>query len=210
MAQLRHLRDCSDDDIGHGRGGRVTEPAVQTDQIQSAVCQHVASQLIAPRRVDDHSWRLGERIAGQRKETAPLALRANVEHNRVIHEHVVIMSIETMPVPRVADADRIVIDPLGYAGDGVIHVEAKFGYMETPNVPNALRLLDPKRTEGRIDLDTASYFLSKLELLKGAAPTMAAWRKRLFIATSYITADAAEYFSLPLEWTVIMGARVEV
>ena len=111
-------------------------------------------------------------------------MRANVEHNRVIHEHVVIMSIETLPVPRVPDAERVVVDDLGYARDGIIHVSANFGYMETPNVPDALRLLDPAQTEGVIDLENASYFLSKLELQKGTAPTMAAWRKRLFIATS--------------------------
>ena len=52
--------------------------------------------------------------------------------------------------------------------------------------------------------------LSKLELQRGTAPTMAVWRKRLFIATSYITADAAEYFGLPLDRTVIMGSRIEV
>ena len=82
------------------------------------------------------------------KETAPLAMRANVEHNHVLHEHVVIMSIETLPVPRVPDAERIEVDALGYAGDGIIHVTAHFGYMETPNVPDALRLLDPAQTEG--------------------------------------------------------------
>jgi KUP system potassium uptake protein len=144
------------------------------------------------------------------KETAPLAMRATVQHTRVLHEHVLIMSIDTLPVPRVPDAQRIAVDELGYARDGIIHVAASFGYMETPNIPGTLRLLDPAQTEGAIDLDDASYFLSKLELRKGAAPTMAAWRKRLFIATSYITADAAEYFGLPLDRTVIMGSRIEV
>ncbi|MFE9319383.1 potassium transporter Kup [Nocardia sp. NPDC052278] len=144
------------------------------------------------------------------KETAPLAMRANVEHNRVLHEHVVILSIITLPVPRVPDAERTEIDPLGYTEDGIIHVNAYFGYMETPNVPNTLRLLDPTKTEGRISVDDASYFLSKIELKKGTEPTMAQWRKGLFIATSYITADAAEYFGLPGERTVIMGSRVEV
>ena len=70
--------------------------------------------------------------------------------------------------------------------------------------------LDPARTEGRIDVDTASYFLSKLELVTGDEPTMSPWRKRLFIATSYITADAAAYFKLPLDRTVIIGSRIEV
>ena len=144
------------------------------------------------------------------KETAPLAMRANVEHNRVRHEHVVIMSIETVPVPRVADAERMDVDDLGCSGDGIVHVSARFGYMETPAVPHALALLDPRQSEGVIDAVGASYFVSKIELTKGEAPTMARWRKRLFIATSHITADAAEYFGLPRDQTVIVGSRIEV
>jgi KUP system potassium uptake protein len=144
------------------------------------------------------------------KETAPLAMRANVEHNRVLHRHVIVMSIETVPVPRLTDEERTTIDELGYKRDGIIHVSACYGYMERPNIPAALRLLDPAHTEGHIDVDTASYFLSKLELVAGDEPTMADWRKRLFIATSYITSDAAAYFSLPLERTVSIGSRIEV
>ncbi|MFF2996459.1 potassium transporter Kup [Streptomyces sp. NPDC057950] len=144
------------------------------------------------------------------KETAPLAMRANVEHNHVRHEHVVILSIRTEPVPRVPADQRIVIDDLGYADDGIIHVTARFGYMETPDVPATLALLDPAETEGPLQLDQVSYFLSKIELRRGKAPTMAPWRKRLFIATSYISADAAEYFGLPRDRTVIMGSHVEV
>jgi len=144
------------------------------------------------------------------KETAPLAMRANVEHNRVLHRHVVIMSIDTVPVPRLSDDERITIDELGYKRDGIIHVSAGFGYMERPNVPHALTLLDPAHTEGKIDVGSASYFLSKLELAAGEEATMAPWRKRLFIATSYITADAAGYFKLPLDRTVIIGSRIEI
>jgi KUP system potassium uptake protein len=142
--------------------------------------------------------------------TAPLALRANVEHNRVLHEHVLLVSIETVPAPLVSDAERIEVDSLGDTKDGIIHVTAKFGYMERPNIPAALRLLTPQQAEGRIAVDEASYFLSKLELRVGSAPTMAAWRKRLFVATAYIAADAAEYFGLPGDRTVVMGARIEV
>ncbi|MFJ7949492.1 potassium transporter Kup [Streptomyces sp. NPDC096354] len=144
------------------------------------------------------------------KQTAPLAMRANVEHNHVRHEQVVILSLETVPVPRVPADQRSVVDDLGYADDGIVHVTARFGYMETPDVPSALALLDPATTEGPLQLDEASYFLSKIELRRGKAPVMAPWRKRLFIATSYITADAAEYFGLPRDQTVIMGAHIEV
>ncbi|GIF74631.1 putative potassium transport system protein kup [Asanoa siamensis] len=144
------------------------------------------------------------------KETAPLALRANVEHNHVLHEHVLILSIETETVPYVPDSARIEVDDLGYAEDGIVHVIARYGYIETPNVLAALALLRPDRTEGTAALEGASYFLSKIELTRGDAPTMAGWRKRLFIATSYVTADAAEYFGLPRERTVIMGSRIAV
>ncbi|WP_329243157.1 potassium transporter Kup [Streptomyces sp. NBC_01478] len=144
------------------------------------------------------------------KQTAPLAMRANVEHNHVRHEQVVILSIETEPVPRVPADRRIVVDGLGYADDGMVHVTARFGYMETPDVPGTLAMLDPADTEGPLLLDQASYFLSTIELRRGPAPTMAPWRKRLFIATSHITADAAEHFGLPRDRTIIMGWHIEV
>ncbi|WP_019057058.1 potassium transporter Kup [Streptomyces prunicolor] len=144
------------------------------------------------------------------KQTAPLAMRANVEHNHVRHEQVVILSIETEPVPRVPADRRIVVDGLGYADDGIVHVTARFGYMETPDVPGTLAMLDPADTEGPLLLDQASYFLSTIELRRGPAPTMAPWRKRLFIATSHITADAAEHFGLPRDRTIIMGWHIEV
>ncbi|MBS1691411.1 MAG: potassium transporter Kup [Actinobacteria bacterium] len=143
-------------------------------------------------------------------DTAPLSLRANVRHNHVRHEQVVIMSLETMPVPRINESQRLSVDDLCHADDGIIQVNAYFGYMERPNVPAALRLLDPALCEGPLSLDDASYFLSKLELTAGDAPTMAPWRKRLFIATSYITSDAAAYFCLPLDRTVVIGSRIEV
>ena len=143
-------------------------------------------------------------------QTAPLALRANAEHNHVRHEQVVIMSLETEPVPRVPVEQRVTVEDLGHSDDGIVFVTARYGYMETPDVPGALALLDPAQTEGRLQLDEASYFLSKIELQRGSEPTMAGWRKRLFIATSYITADAAEYFGLPRDRTVIMGSHIDV
>ena len=149
-------------------------------------------------------------VLNRGKQTAPLAMRANVEYNHVLHEHVVIVSIDTLPVPRVPDSERIEVDELGCANDGIIHITAHFGYMQTPDVPAALQLLDPAQTEGPIPIDDAFYVLSKIELTMGESRTMAAWRKRLFIATSYLPADGAEYFHLPRDRTVIVGSRIEV
>jgi hypothetical protein len=91
------------------------------------------------------------------KQTAPLAMRASVEHYGVLHEHVVILSIETQPVPRVPTTDRLVIDDLGYTDDGITHVGARFGYMDVPNVPDALRPVETAELECPIEVDTASY-----------------------------------------------------
>jgi KUP system potassium uptake protein len=143
-------------------------------------------------------------------QTAPLAMRSSVEHNHALHEHVIILSVDTLPLPRVPDSARIAVDDLGYGDDGIFFVSARFGYIERPNVPHALRLMDPRQTEGPIDIDNASYFVSQVELGAGPEPTMAPWRKRLFIATSYIAANPAAYFGLPVEQTVIIGARIEI
>jgi KUP system potassium uptake protein len=144
------------------------------------------------------------------KDTAPLALRACVEHTHVLHKHVIIISIETLPMPRASEGEWIQVDDLGYKQDGIVFVTANYGYMEKTHVLDALRSLTPKQSEGKIDIDDASYFISHLELVRGHKKTMAQWRKRLFIATSYITVDAAERFGLPRDRTVIMGSRIEV
>ena len=144
------------------------------------------------------------------KATTPLAMRANVEHNQILHEHAVILSIETLPVPSVAADERFAVDDLGYSDDGISHLTARFGYMEQPDVPVALRAAAEGALALPIDVEKASYFLSTIELRPGDAPGMTRWRKRLFLASSHVSADAADYFALPRERTVIMGSLVEV
>jgi KUP system potassium uptake protein len=144
------------------------------------------------------------------KATAPLALRANVEHNEILHEEVLILSIETTPAPHVPAGERLQIDDLGYKDDRIIYVTARFGYMDKTNVPGLVPLIRGAAIESPLHDDRLSYFVSRIELVQGNTPGMSRWRKRLFIATSRITADAAEYFGLPHERTVIMGSRIEL
>jgi len=144
------------------------------------------------------------------KDTAPLALRANVEHNEILHEHVIILAIETMPMPHIPAAERVAIDDLGYRDDRILHVTARFGYLDQQNVPGLLPLIRQAAIEAPLDDDKLSYFLSRIEIVRGNAPGMSRWRKRLFIATSQITADAAEYFQLPRDRTLVMGSRIEL
>jgi KUP system potassium uptake protein len=148
---------------------------------------------------------------GRGKDSAPLALRAALELNHARYAQTVILSVQTEPVPRVHDDERIIVDDLGNCQDSVIHVTVRFGYAETPDVPRALGLVSLEQSEGRkLRLDKATYFLSTIQLRAGKARTMAAWRKHLFIATSHITSDAAEHFQLPRDRTIIVGSHIEV
>jgi KUP system potassium uptake protein len=81
---------------------------------------------------------------------------------------------------------------------------------DEPNVPALLPLIRKADIECRIDNDRLSYFLSTIDLHPGDTPGISRWRKRLFLATAQITADAAEYFHLPRNRTVIIGSCLEV
>ncbi len=143
-------------------------------------------------------------------DTTPLAMRNLVEHSSVLHESVVILSIDIARVPHVSDEDRLEIDELGYADDGITHVRATYGYQDDVNVPHALRLCEAHGLERPIDLDNASFFLSRMRVVPGSRHGMMRWRKRLFVAMSRNAADATEYFGLPQDNVVSMGSHVEL
>jgi KUP system potassium uptake protein len=144
-------------------------------------------------------------------ETTPLALRANVEHNYVVHQSVVIVSLKTLNIPRVSVAERLVVDDVGYRDDGIILVEAKFGYLDHENVPRTLALAAEQGVERVIDLQGASYFLSRDTIMwTTGTRTMRRWRKRLFLALWRNQVDPSGYFGLPDERTVTMGSVIEL
>jgi KUP system potassium uptake protein len=103
-----------------------------------------------------------------------------------------------------------VIDDLGYTDDGILHATARFGYADDSNIPPVLASVARHDVETAVDFDRATYFLSTIELEQSDAPGLSAWRKRLFLATSTLTADAADHFGLPGERTVRLGSSMPV
>ena len=87
---------------------------------------------------------------------------------------------------------------------------ARFGYMDQPIVPPLLAMIRDTDVEGVHDDLDVTYFLSTIELRRGNSRDMSSWRKQLFLATSHVTADAAESFGLPRDRTVIMGSRIDL
>ena len=99
-------------------------------------------------------------------QTTPLALRANVEHNHVLHKRVIIVSIETERVPHVYHADRLTCDELGHSADGITGLTVRFGFQDAQNVPAMLNLAVRQHLlERSIDLDQVSYFLSQITIV---------------------------------------------
>jgi KUP system potassium uptake protein len=144
-------------------------------------------------------------------QTTPLALRANVEHNHVLHKRVIIVSIETQRVPHVSNADRLVADHLGHPADGITGLTARFGFQDEPNIPDTLRLAaEQGLLEATIDVDQASYFLSQITIVPADAPGLSSWRKRLFLTMAHNAANPAGYFGLPDARTVTMGERIDL
>jgi KUP system potassium uptake protein len=143
------------------------------------------------------------------RDTTPLALRTNYEHNHAVHESVVIVSIHTLNVPHVREAKRISVDDLGYDDDGISHLTARFGFQDDVDLPATLRHAT-KQLEGEIDHDRISYFVSRIVIVPTRAPGMSRWRKRLFVALERNATNPAAYLRLPDERTVVMGAHIEI
>jgi KUP system potassium uptake protein len=144
------------------------------------------------------------------KGTTPLALRENVDFNHVLHRCIVVLSVQTSRVPHVPRAERVVVDELGYEDDGILHITIHYGFQDDMNVPAALRQAAGEGLEVDIDVDGATYFVSKITLVRGDDPSMPAWRKKLFLALSRTSASPVEYFVLPARRIVTMGSYIEL
>jgi KUP system potassium uptake protein len=135
----------------------------------------------------------------------PPALLANVRHNEVLHDRVVVASIATDDVPRVAREDRAEVKDHRH---GVHEVVLHYGFMEEPNVPQGLTEGDASRLG--IDVRRATYFLGSESLVITPRHGMAIWRERLFALLSRNATTAANYFGIPAERTITIGTRVEL
>jgi KUP system potassium uptake protein len=146
------------------------------------------------------------------KDTAPLALRANVDHNQILHEHVLIVSVEIVKVPHVPISEAFTQDDLGYADDGIQHLTIRFGFADEPDLPQALNaarahnVLDPTLARAQ----PVSYFVSRGAIGVTRAGGMARWRKQLFIAMSHNAANPSARFGLPPDRTVTMGSDITI
>ena len=135
----------------------------------------------------------------------PPALAHNLRYNKVLHEHVIVLTVSTAQQPHVAAKDRISIEPLGH---NLFNVRVQYGFMEDPDVPQAV---DQIRRQGFVlDPDDLTYFLGRETLIVTRRKGMAIWREELFIFMARNAVRATAFFRLPPERVVELGVQVEI
>lgn len=135
----------------------------------------------------------------------PPALLHNLKHNQVLHEQNVILSVQMLDVPRASEPDRVSAQDMG---SGFTRLTLRFGYMEDPNVPKALKQWAP--AELPLESMTSTFFASRESLEASKDGGMALWRDKLFLVMSRNATPATEYFSIPANRLVELGTRVVI
>ncbi|MBH9538680.1 potassium transporter Kup [Novosphingopyxis sp. YJ-S2-01] len=135
----------------------------------------------------------------------PSALLHNIKHNKVLHERVVILTVEIQDVPFVDESERYNMTDLG---DGFYRMILHYGFMQETNVPLALLNID--HCGGEFDMMQTSFFLSRQTLLPSEKPAMAVWREKLFAWMLRNAATAMEFFRLPTNRVVELGSQVRI
>ncbi len=135
----------------------------------------------------------------------PSALLHNIKHNKVIHERVVVLTVNIEDVPYVEFEDRIEVKDLG---DGFYRLILNYGFMQETDVPAALKKV--KECGMDFDMMTTSFFLSRQTLLPSEKPKMMIWREKIFAWMLRNAATAMEFFKLPSNRVVELGSQMEI
>jgi KUP system potassium uptake protein len=137
----------------------------------------------------------------------PVSFLHNLKHNHVLHERVIFLKVSIWDVPYVKDEERITLRDLG---DGIYVVRAVYGFNETPDVSHVIELIE-KSSELKFDLMDTSFFLSRDTIIASKdTPGMAVWRERLFCWMYQNAGRQSDFFKIPSNRLVELGAKVEI
>lgn len=137
--------------------------------------------------------------------SVPTALLHNIKHNKVVHERVVVLTIQVNEVPYVDQSQRVELKQLT---NGFFRLVLHYGFMEETDIPKALKQVDIGGEP--FDMMTTSFFLSRQTLLPSVRPGMALWREKLFAWMLRNAASPMEFFRLPTNRVVELGSQVEI
>jgi KUP system potassium uptake protein len=138
-------------------------------------------------------------------EGTPVVLLHHLKHNKVLHEQVLLMSIVSQEVPEVPDEERVEVERLP---ENFVRVVARYGFMETPNVPEIIEYCEESGIT-HLKYHECSFFLGRERLIPIGSSRMARWRKTLFAIMSRNAQGATEFFQIPPNRVVELGAQIE-
>jgi KUP system potassium uptake protein len=143
------------------------------------------------------------------KATTPLALRAQVDHYHAFQEKVVIVSLDTVAIPHVDPYDRFSVERVGKGLFKIAHITIHVGYRDRQNIPAQLSLARKRGLLDRnLDLEHASYFISRMTIKPENDPGMPRWRKKLFVLMARNSSSPIDHFGLPANRTVLSGSQI--
>ena len=140
-----------------------------------------------------------------RNLSMPHALQINYEHNQVLHERIVLLTISTADIPTIPDGERIAIDQMD---QGFYRVTARYGFMETPNVPQILSLCKLKNLD--IDQHSASFFIGRETLIPSNKPDLNPLQEKIFLIMFRNASSPIQFFKVPPERVVELGVQFEI
>ncbi|HWQ38073.1 MAG TPA: potassium transporter Kup [Burkholderiales bacterium] len=138
-------------------------------------------------------------------EGVPHALLHNLNHNKVLHERIVLLTVHTRDVPHVPDEERLEIKELG---ESFYRIIVYYGFKDEPDIPKALALAREHGLE--FNMMETSFFLSRQTLVPTMGDGMALWREKLFSAMSRNASSATVFFNIPANRVVELGTRIEI
>jgi KUP system potassium uptake protein len=138
-------------------------------------------------------------------EGVPHALLHNLNHNKVLHERIVLLTVSTIDIPHVPDEERIEVHALG---TDFYRAVVRYGFKDDPDVPRALELAAAKGF--RFEIMETSFFLSRQTLIPKIGPGMALWQEKLFALMSRNASSATTFFKIPANRVVELGTRIEL
>ena len=136
------------------------------------------------------------------KDGTPPALLRNFMHNRVLHQHIVLLTVQTQETARVAESERFDVEHLDH---GFSRITGRYGFMEQPDAPLLL-----ERAGLVSSVEHTTFFLGRENLISSAHPGMARWRIRLFAALTRNAQPANKFFNIPPDRVMEIGAQIEL
>jgi len=175
------------------------------------VAAEIAEGALPLRQFLERMERVPDRVAGTAvfltadASKTPAAFLHNLKHNKVLHERIIILQVETMDVPRVPEANRVECERLGKGFHTVI---ARYGFTEQPDVPEALRACRPHGIA--YDEMETSFFLGRETLLPSTHSRLGKWRRDWFISLSHSASATKTFFRIPPNRAIELGNQIQI